>query len=428
MKVIHLTPHLGGGVGRALSGLLQPSEHHVEHVFVCLEQAEKDHFIKLIIASGHQVIVEPDEQQLKHLITEADIVQLEWWRHPKTISALLKCCHLPMRLVVWCHVSGLYNEIIPEALVEISSRFIMTSACTYQTESIQSLLEVNNKKLAVIHSNNGLEHWPISAACHPQKNLSVGYLGSFNFAKLHPDYIYYLAKVELTPFTVTMIGDDFNADTLMAQAKRLGRTDLLMFTGYIHDVAKSLDKINVLAYLQNPRHYGTNENALLEAMAMGIVPVVLNNPAECEIVEHGKTGLVVNDQASFAEAILWLHQHPQQRTEMGGNASAFVRDRHASGKMQRAFDEQYNLAMQMQMQKQAIAFDNVFGETPAQWFLSCQQQAELFKNDGFVERPEDDFLRPSMMEETKGSAIHFHRYFPQDELLAKWAGGVASLC
>ena len=82
----------------------------------------------------------------------------------------------------------------------------------------------------------------------------------------------------------------------------------------------------------------------------------------------------------------------------------------------------------MQMQKQAIAFDNVFGETPAQWFLSCQQQAELFKNDGFVERPEDDFLRPSMMEETKGSAIHFHRYFPQDELLAKWAGGVASLC
>ena len=57
--------------------------------------------------------------------------------------------------------------------------------------------------------------------------------------------------------------------------------------------------------------------------------------------------------------------------------------------MQQAFDEQYNLAMQMQ--KQAIAFDNIFGGTPAQWFLSCQQQAELFKNDGFIERPEDDF-------------------------------------
>lgn len=426
MKVIHLTPHLGGGVGRALSGLPQPSEHHVEHVFVCLEQAEKDHFIKLIIASGHQVIVEPDEQHLKQLITDADIVQLEWWRHPTTISALLKCSHLPMRLVVWCHVSGLYNEIIPHALLEMSSRFILTSACTYQAESIQSLPELHKAKLTIVHSNNGLETWPRSTACDPKQELSVGYLGSFNFSKLHPEYIDYLIKVKLKSFEVTMIGEAFNADTLIAQAKAIGRPNLLKFSGYSNDVAKELDKINVLAYLQNPRHYGTNENALLEAMAMGIVPVVLNNPAECEIVEHGKTGLVVNDQASFAEAILWLQQHPQQRTEMGGNAAAFVRDRHASGKMQQAFDEQYNLAMQMQ--KQAIAFDNIFGGTPAQWFLSCQQQAELFKNDGFVECPEDDFLRHSMMEETKGSAIHFHRYFPQDELLAKWAGGVASLC
>jgi hypothetical protein len=199
-----------------------------------------------------------------------------------------------------------------------------------------------------------------------------------------------------------------------------------MFTGYLHDVAKPLDKINVLAYLQNPRHYGTNENALLEAMAMGIVPVVLNNQAECEIVENGKTGLVVNDQASFAEAILWLQQHPQQRTEIGENAVAFVRQRHASGKMQRAFDEQYNLAMQTQ--KQTIAFDQIFGDTPSEWFLSCQQHADLFKKDGSVEAPKDDYLRYSMSEETKGSAVHFHRYFPQDELLAKWAGGVASLC
>lgn len=426
MKVLHLTPHLGGGVGRALSGLLQPSEHNVEHVFVCLEQAEKDHFIKLIIAAGYQVIVDPDEQHLKQLITDADIVQLEWWRHPTTISALLKCSHLPVRLVVWCHVSGLYNEIIPHALLEMSSRFILTSACTYQAESIQSLPELHKAKLTVIHSNNGLENWPRSTACDSQQELSVGYLGSFNFSKLHPDYIYYLDKVELKPFEVTMIGDALNADKLTAQAKALGRTDLLMFTGYIHDVAKPLDKINVLAYLQNPKHYGTNENALLEAMAMGIVPVVLNNPAECEIVENGKTGLVVNDQASFAEAILWLQQHPQQRTEIGENAAAFVRQRHSSGKMQRAFDEQYNLAMQTQ--KQTIAFDQIFGDTPSEWFLSCQQHADLFKKDGSVEAPKDDYLRYSMSEETKGSAVHFHRYFPQDELLSKWAGGVASLC
>lgn len=425
MKIIHLTAHLGGGVGRALSGLSSASAFQGEHVVICLEMPEKDHFVNYLRTAGIQVIIQPDDSQLRQCVMDADIVQLEWWRHPATVSSLQKLTDIPMRLLVWCHVSGLHNEMIPEGLIDAAMRFILTSACSYQARSIKSLSKEEKSKLAVIHSNNGLESWPSSKAVQ-QTELAVGYLGSFNFSKLHPHYVDYLASVELRPFDVLMIGEATNADTLVTQAKALNRPDLFRFSDFSNDVAGLLDGINVLAYLQNPTHYGTNENALLEAMAMGIVPVVLNNPAEQEIVEHGNTGLVVTDPKRFAEAINWLHAYPKKRREMGLKAAETVRQRHITGNMQRAFDEHYQWLMQQK--KQPVCFQQIFGETPAQWFLSCQQDPEMFKNDGAVDVPLEDFSRYSMLEETKGSARHFHRYFPHDKLLAQWARGVALSC
>ena len=37
---------------------------------------------------------------------------------------------------------------------------------------------------------------------------------------------------------------------------------------------------------------------------MGIVPIVLDNPAERQIVDDGYTGLIVNSPDEFAEALV----------------------------------------------------------------------------------------------------------------------------
>ncbi|NTW43934.1 MAG: glycosyltransferase family 4 protein, partial [Anaerolineaceae bacterium] len=76
----------------------------------------------------------------------------------------------------------------------------------------------------------------------------------------------------------------------------------------------------------NPRHYGTSENALLEAMTMGVVPVVIDNPTECSLVIEGKTGLIVKSPDEFAEAIVWLKNNPASRLQIGQQAATYVRE------------------------------------------------------------------------------------------------------
>ena len=134
----------------------------------------------------------------------------------------------------------------------------------------------------------------------------MGYFGSLNFAKLHPHYVDFLAAVDKPGLTVRLIGDLTNRDILERQSALIGREGMFEFRGYSTDIAAELKAINVLAYLLNPEHYGTTENALLEAMAVGIVPIVLDNPAERHIIEDNRTGLIVSTPSEFSKAVYWL--------------------------------------------------------------------------------------------------------------------------
>jgi glycosyltransferase involved in cell wall biosynthesis len=421
ITVLHLTPHLGGGVGKALSSLVgehRRSGAEVRHVVACLEVPEKWQFLERIVAEGGEVVVAPDSRRLDELVAAADIVQLEWWNHPATIACLCGLALQPMRLLVWCHVSGLHNPIIPPPLMELSHRFLFTSPCSFEAKEVSSLAEALGDRLAVVSSGGGFEGFP-EPTCDENEPMSVGYLGSLNFAKLHPNYVDYLAAVDLPDFRVRLIGDLLNRDMLEQQCACVGRPDFLEFRGYTHDVAAELRHVNVLAYLLNPRHYGTAENALLEAMAMGIVPIVLDNAAERSIVEHLRTGLVVNSPREFAEAINWLAENPRRRMEVGRQAALSVRMRFTLEAMGASFHRHYR--GMLAKDKWPVSFRDIFGDTPVQWFLSCQGDPERFAADGTVCLSPDPVSAYELFEKTKGTVFHFHEYFPTNSRLTKWA-------
>lgn len=425
ITVLHLTPHLGGGVGKALSGLVgaaKVSGAPVRHVVACLEKPEKSQFLDLICEADAEVVVAPDMARLDQLVAAADIVQLEWWNHPATIECLCNMAQQPMRLLVWCHVSGLHNPIIPPKLMESSRRFLFTSPCSFEAKEVSGLMERLGTRLAVVSSGGGFAGLPEPRA-DSLTDLSVGYLGSLNFAKLHPAYVAFLSAVTLPDFKVRLIGDLLNREVLEQQAQDIGRAGMLDFRGYTTDVAAELSAINVLAYLLNPCHYGTAENALLEAMAMGIVPVVLDNLAERNIVEHLRTGLVVRSPAEFADAVEWLAHNPNERARIGRQAAAWVRDRFTLGKMEAAFRAHY--ADVIHEEKQPVQFQRIFGTEPDQWFLSCQRDPGLFGGDGMTPLTIGRALDFGLFDRTKGTVFHFHEYFPENEKLKKWSDALA---
>jgi len=427
MKVVHLTPHLGGGVGKALSGLVEQFGHAepgVEHVILCLEAPEKSRFVERVRVSGCSLLICPDSTRLRENMAHADIVQLEFWNHPATLRAL---CHEPlppMRLLVWCHVSGLNHPKIPTGLFYEAHRFLFTSECSWDTRQIRALPPNVLSRLGTVSSGGGFQELPYPRP-FPRAGLQAGYMGSLNFAKLHPEFVHFLAEVRLPEFRVRLVGDQTNRQTLLAQCRRLGRPDLLEFRGYTDDVAAELAQMDVLAYLLNPEHYGTAENALLEAMAMGVVPVVLDNAAEKAIVQDGVTGLVVRTPKEFADAIQWLAENPRDRHAMGWAAASMVRARFTLERMANAFLSHYGQIMGDK--KRTIPFRSVFGNRPAEWFRAFVRNESVFSDDGGVRLTGQNWQLPSVFERTKGSVFHFQRHFPQDAKLHAWAKALEKL-
>lgn len=419
LNVLHLTAHLGGGVGKALSGIIlsTPADAGIRHEIVCLEIPEKSQFVDKLSDAGCPVTINPSPEALAERIEAADIVQLEWWGHPAIPAALCRGPLPPMRLLVWCHVSGIHTPIFPERLLNEAHGVIFTSPCSYAAQEVARLSSRARNNTGVIHSSGGFSGLAVPERA-PDAPLAAGYLGSLNFAKLHPCFVDFLAAVTVPGFSVSMIGDTTNQDVLQNQCRQAGRPELLAFRGYRTDIAGELAAINVFPYLLNPRHYGTSENALLEAMAMGVVPVVLDNPAERSLVADHETGLIVQTRDDFAAAISWLNRNPQERQRLSCQVAATVRKRFDVSHTIAEFSRYYTAITDADPTE--FPFLSILGHTPAEWFLANQRYPEFFtkyQHPGTI----DELTLPGLLEKTKGSVFHYRNYFPDDERLARWA-------
>jgi glycosyltransferase involved in cell wall biosynthesis len=97
--------------------------------------------------------------------------------------------------------------------------------------------------------------------------------------------------------------------------------------GYTHDPYSALVGAGIFFYPLCRSHYGTGENALIEAMSLGLVPVVLDNPVETSIVQDGETGLVAFSLEAAVRWIARLVNEPQFRLRLSRNAAAFAKTR-----------------------------------------------------------------------------------------------------
>jgi L-malate glycosyltransferase len=422
IRVLHLTAHLGGGVGRALAALVAAgaaARRPTRHDFVSLEPPEKRTFAERIAALGSAVHVTPPPERLAELVAAADVVQLEYWNHPATLAALVALPPtLVTRLVVWSHVSGLHTPVVPGALVEAAHRFLFTSPCSPGAADGRANVDV-------VSSSGGFGHLPDARPRPPAagRPLRLGYVGTLAFSKLHPRYAELVSAIDVPAPPVRLVGDDANREELEARARASGRSGLFEFRGYREDVAAELEALDVFLYLLNPLHYGTTENALLEAMALGVVPVVLDNPVERRIVRHGETGFVARTGAEVAACVARLAAEPALLSRLGSAAAADVRSRFDPARTEDQLDRHYREVVALP--PRAIPFRAVFGETPAEWFRRTQEDPSAFGADGSVRIPGTENARPGLVEATKGSVHHFRRHFPGDPLLAQWAAALA---
>lgn len=119
-----------------------------------------------------------------------------------------------------------------------------------------------------------------------------------------------------------IVGSGIEEIQLKNLVKKLKLENETLFTGYINqdevqDYHNMLD-ISVSVSIDNSESFGV---AVLEASSCGKPVIVSNVGGLPEVVEDGKTGIVIEamDVNSLAKALSFLIENPKVRTEMGNN-------------------------------------------------------------------------------------------------------------
>lgn len=173
--------------------------------------------------------------------------------------------------------------------------------------------------------------------------LLIGTTGRLVAGKGNRDVILAMAELaRLAPEVKAMValaGDGDERRELEGLAAATGVADRVRFLGFVDDVPAFLAALDV--YVTASRSEGLSM-ALLEALASGTAVVSSDIPPNAEVVEHGRTGLLVSpgEPTQLAEAIARLAAEPAWRSALGRAAACHVAQHYS---MERMFAETWSL-------------------------------------------------------------------------------------
>lgn len=419
--ILHITAHMGGGVGKVLSGVCSfenQNKSEYKHKIIMLEAPEKLNFIDYCKSNGVECLVLSDFTEIAKQMEQVDIVELEWWQHPKFAEFIANFPTVPVNLVIWSHISGCNYPCLPAKFLSMPDKFIFTSRYSYDNpywDEVDRQFVKNH--CAMINSSGGFEH--IYANKKQQHDgFNIGYIGTQSFVKINPSFVDYCNKVsDMLNVKFIMVGDKTNQAGILLEAEKYNIAENFEFVDYVSDVSHEFSRFDVFGYILNPTHFGTTENVLLEAMAASLPVVCLNHCAEQYLIRHNETGLLVNNMDEYAKAIKYLYNHPETRQRLGNNAREFVLKNFSVEKTVQKLHQVYDDVLDTD--KKTYNFANVFGKAPYEWFLACltPDEQEYFSENN-VEKIKN--CRIILKEENKSSVAHFTRNYPNDSVLQHW--------
>jgi L-malate glycosyltransferase len=119
------------------------------------------------------------------------------------------------------------------------------------------------------------------------------------------------------PLHFILVGRNVDTKENLRIVKEGNYQDKVHFFGYREDVLNLVASSNIFVL---PSLYGESiTKSVLEAMALGIAPVITDIPGNTELVESGVSGLVVprKNPKALANAIYQLYQNPELCKQFG---------------------------------------------------------------------------------------------------------------
>jgi tetratricopeptide (TPR) repeat protein len=400
---------------------------------------------KMAEEAGLAVLEAPDRGIIHQEVEAADIVQAEFWNSPE-LYAWLREDHPCMRLLLRIHIAGHKPpQVVTKELIEYSDRAVGACPFTMELPVFQNLPNAwREQKTAMVLDAPDFERL---AGFEPQRHsgFNVGYIGTVDFLKMHPNYIAMSSRIRIPDVRFKVCGSGAGFGVLRRQAEQMGVAERFEFKGYVEDLRPVLESLDVFGYPLCEDNYSASELVLGEVMYAGIPPVVFPYGGAQRTVIHNQTGLIVQTEAEYVEAIESLYRHPEERLRLGRNARENARRYGGSEQSARQLNQIYeHLVSEPKRQRQwlrvdhgtkpgpgeaidalaasatgAVAFIQTLGDTAPQFAtsLTSRDRDVLLEAEKTIARSS-----PVLIGAGGGGFFHYRSYYPQDPFLRLWAG------
>lgn len=417
--ILHITPHLGGGVGSVLLNYLiyEKGCKNYSHSIATLDYANKKS-IKISQEVGFELYSDMHTKinELFEIIKNADIILIHFWNHPLLYDFLVRNELPPSRVIFWAHISGFTPPyVFTEKVLNYPDKFIFTTPLSFNTNEVQGFSD--KSKFSTIWSTGGVERVK-NVEPKPHCGFNIGYIGTVDYSKMHPDFLDICSKIDIPDIKFIVCGGPKHLE-LKNKVEKMGIVDKFEFTGEVKDITKYLEIFDVFGYPLNPEHYGTCDQVLQEAMAAGIVPVTLNNPMENYILQSGKFGIVAKSQNDYVSAIEHLYQDKKLRADLALKAKTHSVSTFTLNKLSKDWNIVFNQILKTsknhkkwEINNTRLSYFDIFLES-----LGGYKDLFMVKSEIDIDRIKKLSKLPNWQSETKGTVHQYFKFFNTDEKL-----------
>jgi glycosyltransferase involved in cell wall biosynthesis len=433
--ILHITPHLGGGVGRVILNYLKKVKTNSSflHKVVCLEYANQ----KSIDASRNDGFLLVDKMSSNHagikaLIIDADIILVHRWNHPLLFDFLVRETLPAARVIFWSHISGFHLPYVySRPSLEYPDVFVFTTPLSFECKEVEALSERQKKNLAVVWSTGGIEV-VASVSKKPHDGYIVGYVGTVDYSKMHPDYLKMCNLINIPDVQFVICGGP-SEKQLKEEASKYNCGKQFNFVGQVDDITPYLSTFDVFGYPLSPFHWGTCEQSLGECMSAGIPPVVFANKTECYIVKNGVTGIIASTEKDYIQGIEELYRNAELRKRLSENAKKTASELYSLDVMVQCWEKIFSDLLilckrerKWSGKRQGINVKphEVFLESLGsegkdfEYSLSAAGKKEIINADDKIKSMSES--NPLLRSVTRGAPGHYASFFPEDEILRHW--------
>lgn len=334
MRIVHvnLSPPGYGGIERLLVDFLRYFRGTEFDVELCVLDRENDVSLRLSAEGYH----------ITHLARRAGTVDWRLWRRLGRHLAERRCdvVHLHgtpglmfgvpaarmygrTRIVYTCHFSQSTYSYLKHAVLGVLLRNV--DRCVAVSHAAREVLAVKyhqrREAIQIIHNGVDTRAFGYRSPDTVARSVVVGFCGLFRSEKQIPrllDSVAVLRRDGL-PVRLSLIGDGAEFEVCRDRAIALGLENIVTFHGMVSDVRQLVSDMDVFVL---PSKEEAMPVALLEAMAVGCAPVASAVGGIPEVIEHGRSGLLVSpdDTNALTDAIRRLVTNPVERLQIGAEA------------------------------------------------------------------------------------------------------------